>query len=451
MEGEKVRKGYFGNLLRFSMPLWAYFLIQTLFGIFDIFFVGRFSSTSDIVAVAVGSQLIYVPVVFMAGYASGIIRTVNSALEKGDRDEAGKALSSGVLVFLICSILLGLFFYLIRGAVVSIMAVPQKAGAATMEYMKVSTLSLPSVTLFILAIAFYRASSGEGRILIHIGFAAAVNAVLDYVFVARMRMGAAGAALATVCAQITCALTTVTAMTLRKKWVKFRFTSMRIDRKIIRTIFRSGSTEAMQNVVIRIAMLFVTAIINRRGLEDAAAAGIGEKFITLLLTFALAMRNGTVRICTGYLRGEKRDVRASRTLLEISLVVTVLYGIAVLLPVKRYAGNLVSLFTADANVIESGTEYLSGYIWEVLFAGIYYIYTGYLVSSNMASLATLNNVATIVMIRIPFVYIVSLVYTHSLYEVGLASTAGSLFSALIGTFIYFYLTRHKKKLIADKS
>lgn len=451
MEAERVRKGYLGKLLGFSMPLWAYFLIQTLFGVFDIFFVGRYSSIADIVAVAVGSQLIYVPVVFMTGYASGIIRTVNGALEKGERNEAERALSSGVLFFLLCSLILGCFFYFIRETVVSVMAVPLKACGATMEYLKVSTLSLPFVTLFILAISFYRASCGEGRILIHIGFAAAVNAVLDYVFVARMKTGAAGAATATVCAQTVCAFTTVTAMTVRRKWVRFRISSARIGKDGIRTIFRSGNAEAMQNVVIRIAMLFVTFIINRRGLEDAAAAGIGEKIITLLLTFAIAMRNGTVRVYSAYLRGETRDVRKARSSHETALCVTVIYAVVVLFLVRKFTPDIIRLFTHDADVIESGTEYLSGYIWEVLFAGIYYIYTGYLVSSGMSSLATLNNVATIVMIRIPFIYIVSLLYTHSLYEVGLASTAGSLFSALIGTFIYFYLTRHKKKIIQDKS
>ena len=60
MKKENDRGSYLGPVMRVTIPLWFFFLSQALYGIFDLVFVGRFFTTSSVVAVSVGSQIVYV-------------------------------------------------------------------------------------------------------------------------------------------------------------------------------------------------------------------------------------------------------------------------------------------------------------------------------------------------------------------------------------------------------
>ena len=445
MRDTKGDGGYCGALMKVALPIWAFFFFQAIYGVFDLLFIGNHYRTYAVAAAATGSQIIYIMIILISGMVTGIVPAIASALRQGDREKAERVFSTSVLFFGLGSVILALFLYLNIDVILDLMATPEEAVKDAREYLSIALFSLPAATAYIIAGCHDSLSGRYSKLVAHVAFGAVLNIILSRVFAVNMKMGVRGIAVSTLTAQTVCAITYILEKAVSSDTVKLRLRYLKFDRKIIGEIFHSGNGEALQNGIINFSMLFITALINRRGVEDAAAAGIVEKIITLLLTFPLACRSTTVTMCSFFLGGENRNTGRAKKTNEIMLTAVTLYGALCVLTVTGTADGILSLFSADRGVIEAGSGYLRGYVWEILFGGIHYIYTGYLVASGMTMMANANSITAMVFVRIPFAYVASLVYVTSLYEIGLAATAGSVLLTVIGTFTYFYVLHRKRK------
>ena len=130
----------------------------------------------------------------------------------------------------------------------------------------------------------------------------------------------------------------------------------------------------------------------------------------------------------------------------ISQAISVLVSVVI----QFTAGPIVSLFT-DGNtsdgtdVIRLGSQYLRGYIFDCIFAGIHFSFSGYFCACGKSGLSFLHNILAIVLVRIPGVYLTSRIFKTTLFPMGLATATGSLFSVLI-CVIAFYVIDHKEPI-----
>ena len=96
-------------------------------------------------------------------------------------------------------------------------------------------------------------------------------------------------------------------------------------------------------------------------------------------------------------------------------------------------GNLhTSFYTPyDAAVIVAGGAYLQGYIFDCIFAGVHFCFSGYFCACGRSEISFLHNVVSIVTARIPLVYLTSIWYPETLFPMGLATAMGSVVSVII--------------------
>ena len=117
-----------------------------------------------------------------------------------------------------------------------------------------------------------------------------------------------------------------------------------------------------------------------------------------------------------------------------------------ILTMQLFAEPMVSLFTdsttADgAAVVRLGGQYLRGYVWDCLFAGLHFSFSGYFCACGRSELSFLHNILAIVLVRVPGVYLTSKLFADTLYPMGLATAGGSLLSAVICVIAYRIITR----------
>ena len=96
------------------------------------------------------------------------------------------------------------------------------------------------------------------------------------------------------------------------------------------------------------------------------------------------------------------------------------------------------------DVIRLGSQYLRGYIFDCIFAGIHFSCSGYFCACGKSGLSFLHNILAIVLVRIPGVYLTSRLFKTTLFPMGLATAAGSLLSVFI-CVIAFYVIYHKER------
>ena len=93
-------------------------------------------------------------------------------------------------------------------------------------------------------------------------------------------------------------------------------------------------------------------------------------------------------------------------------------------------------------VVEMGSQYLRAYVLDCIVAGVHFCFSGYFCAYGYSGISFLQNVVSIVLLRVPGAYLASEYYPDTLYPMGLAAPAGSLLSAII-CIIVFVMWRKK--------
>ncbi|MFR5702150.1 MAG: MATE family efflux transporter [Eubacterium ramulus] len=206
---------------------------------------------------------------------------------------------------------------------------------------------------------------------------------------------------------------------------------------------RIGLPIALQDGLIQVAFIIITIIANRRGLSDAAAVGIVEKIISFLFLVPSSMLSAVSALGAQNI-GAGKPERAVRTL-YYSIGITVGFGVIILSIIIQFVATpVVGLFTADAAVVVLGTQYIRGYIWDCIFAGIHFSFSGYFCAIGRSELSFIHNITAIVLVRVPRVYLTSKLFPDTLFPMGLATVAGSLTSVVICLIAFHILKRQKK-------
>ena len=156
------------------------------------------------------------------------------------------------------------------------------------------------------------------------------------------------------------------------------------------------------------------------------AVGIVEKIIGFLFLVPSSMLSAVSALGAQNL-GAGKPERAKQTLFwAIGLACG--FGAVTVVAVQLLAEALVGLFTPDQAAVLAGGQYLRGYSWDSVFAGVQFSFSGYFCACGRSGLSFLHNFLSIVCVRIPGAYLTSRLFPQTLLPMGLANAAGSLFS-----------------------
>ena len=438
MEKDLTKGSVLQNILYFSLPyLFAYFL-QTLYGMADLFIVGQFEGVASTTAVSIGSQVMHMLTVMIVGLAMGTTVCIGRAVGAGDRRQAAAVTGSTVTLFLGLSLVLTAVLLACVRPIVAVMSTPAEAAEGTAHYLTICFLGIPCITAYNILSAIFRGLGDSRSPLAFIAVACAANIALDYLFIGAWGLGPAGAALGTTLSQALSVVVALAAM-LRRRSIALRRADLRPQRRVLRALLKIGLPVALQDGCIQIAFLLITVLANRRGLTDAAAVGIVEKIISFLFLVPSSMLS-TVSALGAQNIGAGKHGRAAQTL-RWAIAIAAGFGLCVSVAMQFAAEGVVGLFTADAAVAAAGGQYMRGYIWDCIFAGIHFSFSGYFCAYGRAELSFLHNILAILLVRVPGVALTSTLFADTLLPMGLATAAASALSVAVCCAAYRILQR----------
>ena len=121
------------------------------------------------------------------------------------------------------------------------------------------------------------------------------------------------------------------------------------------------------------------------------------------------------------------------------------FGVIVAVVIQFVVGPVVSLFTSDATVVVLGSQYIRGYIFDCIFAGVHFCFSGYFCAYGRSGFSFLHNIMSILLVRIPGVYLTSLWFPDTLFPMGIATACGSLLSVIICFILFKWMLAHPAK------
>lgn len=448
MEQNRTEGGVFKNLLFFSLPFLLSYFLQTLYGMADLFIIGQFDPVASSTAVSIGSQVMHMLTVMIVGLAMGATVSIGQAIGAGDRKKASANIGNAICLFMILSLLLTAILVLAVRPIVSIMSTPTEAIDGTCGYLTVCFIGIPFITAYNIISSIFRSLGDSKSPMYFVAVACVANILLDYLFIGLFHMGPIGAALGTTVAQAISVAVSLWVIVKRQTGITLEKSDLRPDRQLMKQQLRIGLPISLQDGLIQISFIVITIIANRRGLNDAAAVGIVEKIIGFVFLVPSSLLSAVSTLGAQNI-GAGKPQRAKQTL-YYALMIAVGFGIAVATLAQFIAEPIVGLFTdastADgAEVVRMGGQYLRGYIFDCIFAGIHFCFSGYFCACGRSELSFIHNITAIVLMRIPGVYLMSKLFADTLFPMGLATAAGSLVSVIICLIAFALLCRKERR------
>lgn len=444
MEKSLTTGSVFKTVVYFSLPYLLSYFLQTLYGMADLFIVGQFNGVNSITAVSIASQVMHMITVMIVGLAMGATVLIGRAVGAGKDEEVSSVIGNTIALFMTLSVIIMIALLLTVKPIAAVMLTPPEAFGETVTYLTICMIGIPFITGYNIISSIFRGMGDSRSPMYFIGIACVTNIVLDYLFIGVFQLGAAGAALGTTLSQSASVIVSLTFIRKRRMGISLSLKDLKPKSAVIFNILKVGIPVALQDGFIQISFLIITVIANNRGLNDAAAVGIVEKIIGILFLVPSSMLSA-VSVLSAQNAGAGKHDRARQTL-WIGILITVGFGTISAVIMQFFAGSVVGLFTDNLKVILLGRQYMSSYVWDCIFAGIHFCFSGYFCAYGLSGISFIHNSISIICARIPIAYLASIYFADTLFPMGIAAPVGSVLSVVICISVFVWLSKRPGKL-----
>ncbi len=438
-----------GALIRFAMPVMLSMILQILYSAVDLLIVGNFATTADMAGVTVSSQIMTTVMLGVSGITAGLTVLVGQFSGAGSHKDITRAIGASVFLFTLLSVGMTLLFIFLNNTIITVMRTPPEAIDAAKSYLFICTLGIPFIVGYNVVSGIFRGLGNSKTPLIFVAVACVINILLDLLFIKGFRMGAAGAALATVIAQAGSLASSVFYM--RKKGIGYRFErdDFKLRREYAGRMLKIGLPISLQEVLISISFLLITAVVNQMALDSglgavpSAAVGTVEKLISFLMMPTIAVSTA-VATMAAHNYGAHQNARA-RSCLWSGISISLAIAVPACAFCWLFGGLLTSIFSRDPEVVYKASLYLKTYSLDCVIVAFVFNFNAFFSSSNKSLFSMAHSLLTTFVIRVPFVIIVGGMAGVTLLLIGFAAPLSSLGSLILCILYYGRLKRRQNE------
>ncbi len=437
--GNDLTKGPIARtLLRFTTPYLIANLLNTLYGIVDMFIVGRFASSVELSAVSIGAMLMMMVNFLIMGLATGGTVLVGNFIGARREKDVKETVASVFCLLPMAAIGIMLLFMLFRVPLLRLIQTPAESFAGAKSYLTICLVGLV-FTGFYNSIACVFRGMGESKTpMIFVGISCILNIIGDIICVGVLKMGAAGAALATTASQGCSVL--IGYFYIRRHGnfpFDFRPSSFRAKKDKIKRILSIGLPSAAQETLVSLSFVFLEAMVNRLGYESTAAAGVADRIFNMAVIPATAFY-GAIAAMVAQNNGAGLPERSHKCL-KVGIVFSGTIGICIFVVMILIPAMVIGIFTPDKAVITAGVEYMTFFKYDFLLCAFTFPINGYINGMGHTRYTMLLNMVSAIVVRLPLVYFLSSMTGATLYHIGFALPMASIVQLLMAVgYMVFY-------------
>lgn len=444
-EGSLVKQ-----LIIFSFPLIVANLLQALYNTVDMVVVGQFVGSSSMAAVSTGGEMFRFFTNMASGFCMGGQIMIAQHVGAGDRDGIKSCIGTIFTFILGLSAVLMAVGLSMHSTLLSWLNTPAESVEQANSYVVICCIGLPFIAGYNCVSSVLRGMGDSRHPLVFIAIATGINLMLDVILVRFFRMGAAGAAIATVASQGFSVVVSVVFLYRNREAFAFDFkpSSFRPDRRKLVTLVRVGGPLAIQHIAINISQLFVTSHINAYGLAASAVAGVGNRIHSMLsiVSSGISSAGGTMigqNLAAGKQERAKRIVYVGLAASSVLLVINVTIALA-------FPKQIFSLFNDEKEVLDMAVGFMKIQCWAFLGSALMGPYGSMVNGSGFSELGLAIGLFDGVVARVGLSILMGEVLGMGLNGYFYGNALARMGSALI-QIIYFYSGKWRtRRLLVDK-
>lgn len=342
------------NILFFSVPLILGNLLQQLYNTVDSIIVGNYVGSNALAAIGSSTSLVYLLIAFSQGVSVGAGVVISQRLGQKNKEGVQTSVHTALALAVILGIILTVGGILFSKEILLWMNTPEEVLTDAVMYLRLYSAGMVFNVVYNMAAGILNAAGNSKRSLGYLAIASVTNLILDLVFIVGMKMGIAGAAIATNIGQMISCVLAIWFLVRAQTDYKVYLNKIKIHKSTAGLIIKIGLPTGFQNMVISLSNILVQSSVNSFGANAMAGFGAYMKvdgFNVLPVTsFGMA---ATTFVGQNFGAGKTERVKKGMWMtLGIGILYTITTGILLL----TFSETIMHLFSDDPAVIDYGQQ-----------------------------------------------------------------------------------------------
>ena len=368
------------SMLRFSLPLIASNLLQAVYNIVDMIIVGRCAGSAGLSAVSIGGQVTMVALCVVMGIANAASVLSSQLVGGGRRQEIAQMLRTMELVFALIALALTALAWVFTKGLLTALNTPPESYAQAVSYLRICMAGTVFIYLYNLMGGVLRGLGDSRTPLLLVAVSSVVNLVLDLLLVGVLRLGAGGAAAATVFSQMLCCLLIFPLSRRRHPFLGERQGKFRFDGAKFSLLLKIGLPQSVQFTLTELSFLLIAGVVNLFGVYASAAAGAVARLGSFAVLASKAMMSAIITVA-----GQNIGAGAPERALW-GMGIGILYALPVSLVFfllsLLWPELMLRLFTAETPVLAAGAPYLKALALSFVLESVMFCMMGLLTGAG---------------------------------------------------------------------
>ncbi len=446
-EGNVVKQ-----LILFSLPVLLSNLIQSLYSAVDMLVVGQFAGAAAMSGVNIGGQVSFLITNMVFGLSVGATVLIGQYMGADDRKSMHETIATLFVSLLVAAVGITIVMIGLQTPILKLIQTPKESFGEAKIYFFISMLGTIFIFGYNALSAVMRGMGDSKNPLVFVGVACVVNIILDSLFVAVFKMGAAGAALATVISQAISMILCIIYLKRNNFIFDFSLESFKgATKEKLKLILKVGLPTSVQNVAVSISFLFLTALVNslyvgEMAVNASAAVGAVGKLNGFAILPGVAMSTSVSAMAAQNIGAQKYE-RAKKTMF-VGMAIALLISAVIFTLITLFPETCIGIFGSEPELIACGVEYLKSFKYDYFFAPICFCFNGLFIGSGHTTFSLVNGIMSSILFRIPASYFFGMAMGMGLFGVGLGAPIASFVAMLFGLF--FFLAGKWKTRVVHK-
>ena len=338
-------------IFRMALPAVAAQFVNLLYAIVDRVYIGHIPGigTDALAGVGVTMSIVILISSFSAIVGAGGAPLAAIALGQGNRERAGKILGNGFVLLLLFTVVTSSLAYLFMEPVLLLTGASEHTLGYAEDYMSVYLLGTLFVELSVGLNAFINTQGRPGIAMTSVLIGAAMNIVLDPVFIFGLDMGVKGAALATILSQACSAGWVLRFLFSRQASLPLERRYMKLDKGIVLSMLALGVSPFIMASTESLVGFVLNGSLKHFGDIHVSALAILQSAMQFASVPLVGFAQGFVPVASyNYGHGYKDRVRSC---FRISLITMFSFNFVLMLLMICFPSVVASAFTDDEVLI----------------------------------------------------------------------------------------------------
>lgn len=329
-------------ILGFAIPLLFGFLFQQFYNLVDTVIVGRFLGVDELASVGATGSINFLIIGFCIGVCNGFSIPVSHKFGAGDFEGVRRYVANSAWLGMGFSVVLTVVTALLCRNILVWMRTPENILEGAYTYILIIFLGIPSTFLYNIVSGVIRALGDSKTPVIFLVFSSFINIGLDLVFIINLNLGIAGAALATVIAQIVAGAGCLLFMIRKFEILHIRKGEWMPDMHMMKVLCGMGIPMGLQYSITAIGSVVLQSATNTLGSVAVASITAGSK-VSQFLACPFDAMGSTMATYGGQNVGAGKIDRLGKGL-KSCIILGIGYGLLAFLVVLVGGEGLARLF-----------------------------------------------------------------------------------------------------------